>query len=258
MEGYCRDMRLVGLLVVGFFIALLTACGGDNSGKLGVTQIAASTSTPYGNTAANVTKTGANPTATPDASPSLTDQQKAVFVQKLDQASALLNVLAAPGVLRTKLDKAKYLGVKDLSNIDLVQDEINGRLSLEALLGKNPDPALDQYRGTPGSNPPPEGGYLAAIKVAIGVGQLQTVGGTSAKDPVKVLGADRLLQSAIISLHGFLAADRYPRLMPTEATKLKFDTKITQLGVIDIPGWSDAYFLLVEIQRGIDSQVSTR
>lgn len=186
--------------------------------------------------------------------PVVTAEQKAAWLKKVDTAIELLTTLSQPGVLRTKLDKAKYLGVRDLTNIDLVQDEINGRITLEYLLGKSADPDLNQYRGTPGSDPPPVGGYLAAIKAAIQANQFQTIRGTSPTDPVKVLGTERLLQRAIQTLQGYLDT-RYQRQMPTEQTRVKFDTKVTQLGVMDLPGWSDAYFLLVEIQRELEPQL---
>lgn len=244
-------------LFAPFLAITMVACsGGSKPDSTGPQKTAVDVAT------VPATIVSVNPTSTaPPANASIPTQvvsseQKDAWVKKIDQATTLLTGLSAPGVLRTKLDKGKYLAVKDLSTIDLIQDELTGRLLLEELLGKSPD--LGQYRGDPGSNPPPEGGYLAAIKAALNSGQLLTVGGTSSKDPVRVLGADRLIQSAIFALQGYLPADRYQRLMPTEANRIKFDTKTTQLGVIDIQGWSDAYFLLVEIQRAIESQTAAK
>lgn len=234
----------LGVLIVALsLVVLISACGGGDSKPVvnDPTQAPATVSQP-GTTVPTVVPTTV-PTSTP-ASATIPKEKQDAWVKKINQAVDHLAPLAKPGGFTNALNRAK----SNSPSWDIKQIELDGRLRLEAFLGKD---ATLQNRGQPGSNPPPDEGYLKALIAAIQSGQLRNVGGSSAADPLRVKGVERLITDIVngLAVFNLSGVGEYEKERPTAATKSKFgpNQALGADGIINIPGVKDAYFLMVEI-----------
>lgn len=187
----------------------------------------------------------------PESAP-LTAEEKEQLLGKLQEVQKTLTAISQPGVLKDKLNKRKY-SFADVTHIDTDQDELDGRLKLERILGKNP--SLDEYRTKQqGSTPPPEEGYLEATMQAIKDNRLKTVIDTE-KRTIATIGADRLLILAASTLVSYQpGGGRYSRILPTEETKRRYETAGRSSGITDIEDWSKSYFQLSEVLKEVQSK----
>lgn len=244
-------MRLGWLFGLVIFLSLVSGCGTDTV-VVATTAVPTPTTTVTTAVVGTAASTTVTVTATATPASKLTTAQKANLIAKLDQVATLLTPLTKPGGLSSLFDKNKVIGAVRSEDIAFRGTELDGRLRLEPLLGQ--DPSLDQFRGSPGSSPPPEGGYLKALRAAILEDRLKTVGRIRPGQPITEVGADHLSLMSAGALVGFVYSESnapYAREMPTEATKEKFDQNGASEGIIDIEPWKRAYFLLVEVEKTV-------